>query len=257
LAPTIKTLDEIEIMREAGRIAARALASMGEMVAPGVSTLALDRKAEEVIRAAGAECEFNGYGPHGGFPGNICVSINEEVVHGIPSPDRVLREGDLVGLDVGARLSDYVGDTARTFPVGEVSVEAAALIAATEESLARAIEVIRPGVRLKDVSEAVQKIAEDRGYGIVREYAGHGIGRRMHEDPQIPNYVDPSSRHGELVLEIGMVICVEPMLNLGGDAVKVLEDRWTVVTRDGSLSAHFEHMVAVTDGGSEVLTLVG
>lgn len=252
MAPTIKSPREIDVMREAGRIAANALRRMGELVAPGVSTMDLDRAAEKVIKAAGATCEFNGY--HG-YPANICASVNEEVVHGIPSSRRVLVEGDVIGLDVGARFRNYIGDTARTFSVGRVSEEAAALIRATEESLRKAVETIRPGIRLWQVSEAVQEVAERHGYAIVREYAGHGIGTRMHEDPQVPNYVDLSARYAELVLRPGMVICVEPMLNIGGADVDVLDDGWTVVTRDRSLSAHFEHTIAVVADGSEILTL--
>lgn len=239
-------------MREAGRIAATALKRAGEAVRPGVSTLELDRIAEEVILEAGASCEFNGY--HG-YPANICASVNEEVVHGIPSADRVLKEGDVIGIDVGARFRNYIGDTAKTFPVGEISAEAERLLKATEECLALAVETIRPGIKLWQVSESVQKHAEELGYGIVREYAGHGIGTRMHEDPQVPNYVDLSARYAELTLRPGMVICVEPMLNVGGASVDVLSDGWTVVTRDRKLSAHFEHSIAVTETGSEILTI--
>ncbi len=251
MAPVIKDHREIEIMRQAGRIAAEALYRMGLMVRPGVSTLDLDREAERVIRGRGATCEFNGY--HG-YPANVCASVNEEVVHGIPSGDRILAEGDIVGIDVGARFHGYVGDTARTFAVGEISPERQALLDATEECLARAIAVIGPGVKVWEVSRAVQEHAEALGYGIVREYAGHGIGARMHEDPQVPNYVDGGSKKGSVTLRPGMVICVEPMLNIGTAEVRVLSDNWTVVTRDGKPSAHFEHMVAVTGDGAEVLT---
>ena len=239
-------------MREAGRIAALALVKMGELIRPGVSTAELDRKAEEVILSRGATCEFNGY--HG-YPANVCASVNEEVVHGIPTEERILDEGDIIGIDVGARYRNYIGDTARTFAVGEVSEEAAELLRTTEECLVRAIGVIGPGVKLWQGCEAVQKHGETNGYGIVRDYAGHGIGSRMHEDPQVPNYVDLSSRYAELPLKPGMVICVEPMLNLGTHEVEVLSDGWTVVTRDRKLSAHFEHTIAVTEDGAEVLTL--
>ena len=239
-------------MREAGRIAAVALAKMGEMIRPGVSTAALDRKAEEMIISRSATCEFNGY--HG-YPANICASVNEEVVHGIPSEDRILGEGDIIGIDVGSRYRNYIGDTARTFAVGEVSEEARKLLKTTEECLGRAIEAIGPGTKLWQVCEAVQKHGETNSYGIVRDYAGHGIGSRMHEDPQVPNYVDLSARYAELVLRPGMVICVEPMLNLGTHEVEVLTDGWTVVTKDRKLSAHFEHTIAVTEDGAEVLTL--
>ncbi len=252
MAPTIKSSRELDIMREAGRIAATALKRMGELVRPGVTTLELDQEAERVIRERGATCEFNGY--HG-FPKNVCSSVNEQVVHGIPSEKVVLEEGDIVGLDVGARHRNYIGDNAWTFPVGEVSAETKALLETTEKCLFAAIEVIGPGRRLWEVSEAVQKLADAGGYGLVREYAGHGIGSRMHEDPQVPNYVDMSARHAELQLRPGMVICVEPMLNIGGSAVKVLDDGWTVVTADGTYSAHFEHTIAVTDNGAEILTV--
>ena len=251
MAPIIKDAREIEIMRAAGRIAAEALYRMGELVRPGVSTLELDQEAERVIRSYGATCEFNGY--HG-FPANVCASINEEIVHGIPTAERVLNEGDIVGLDVGARHMGYVGDNARTYAVGKVSPEKERLLAATEECLRLAIEAIGPGVKLSAVSRAVQDHAVAGGFGIVREYAGHGIGAKMHEDPQVPNYVENGARNRSLTLKPGMVICVEPMLNLGGAEVTVLKDGWTVVTRDRSPSAHFEHMIAVTETGSEVLT---
>jgi methionyl aminopeptidase len=238
-------------MREAGRIAAEALHRVGEMVRPGVSTLDLDREAEQVILSRGATCEFRGY--HG-YPANICTSVNEVVVHGIPSADRILEEGDIVGIDIGARFRGFVGDNARTFPVGEIPPEARRLLKATEESLMEAIEAVVPGAHLWKVSEAVEKRARRDRFGVVREYAGHGIGTRMHEEPQVPNYVDRGSRYGRLTLEPGFVICIEPMLNAGGDEVEVLDDGWTVVTKDRSLSAHFEHMVAVLEDGCEVLT---
>jgi len=252
VAPTIKSAREIDIMREAGRIAAEALQRMGELVRPGVTTLELDQEAERTILSSGATCEFNGY--HG-FPANVCSSVNEQVVHGIPSKDVVLRDGDIVGLDVGARYRNYIGDNARTYPVGEVGEDVRALLEVTEKCLYAAIEVIGPGRKLWEVSESVQKLADAHGYGLVREYAGHGIGTRMHEDPQVPNYVDMSSRYAELTLRPGMVICVEPMLNLGVSDVDVLDDGWTVVTADRKMSAHFEHTIAVTEYGAEILTL--
>jgi methionyl aminopeptidase len=253
MPPTIKSPREIEVMREAGRIAGTALLRMGEMVQPGVSTMDLDREGERVIRSMGAMCEFNGYM---GFPANICASVNEEVVHGIPSEDRVLAEGDIIGIDVGSRYRNYIGDTAKTFPVGGISEEARALLEATLRCLDLAIEVIGPGTRLWQIGEAVQKHAETLGYGIVEKYAGHGIGTRMHEEPQVPNYVDLSARYAELKLRPGMVICVEPMLTIGHPEVRELDDGWTVVTCDGSLAAHFEHTIAVTEDGAEVLTKV-
>jgi methionyl aminopeptidase len=238
-------------MREAGRIAAEALVRAGALVQPGVSTLELDREAEKVIRSHGATCEFRGY--HG-YPANICTSVNEEVVHGIPSATRVLKDGDIVGIDVGARHRGYVGDNARTFPVGRISENAQRLLEAAADCLERAIRVIRPGIPLWKVSEVVERRARKDGFGIVREYAGHGIGTRMHEEPQVPNFVDRGARHARLTLDEGMVICIEPMLNTGGDDVEVLDDGWTVVTKDRGFSAHFEHMVAVVDGGCEILT---
>ncbi|MEN8148271.1 MAG: type I methionyl aminopeptidase [Planctomycetota bacterium] len=250
----MKSAREIDIMREAGRIAGEALMRMGELVRPGVTTLELDQEAERTILSQAATCEFNGY--HG-FPANVCSSVNEQVVHGIPSKKIVLKEGDIVGLDVGARYRNYIGDTARTFPVGEVGDDVRALLDVTEKCLYAAIEVIGPGRKLWEVSESVQKLAEKHGYGLVREYAGHGIGTRMHEDPQVPNYVDMSSRYAELTLRPGMVICVEPMLNLGVSDVDVLDDGWTVVTADRKMSAHFEHTIAVTEDGAEILTKVG
>ena len=251
MAPVIKDSREIEIMRQAGRIAAEALVRMGEMVRPGISTLDLDREGERIIRSRGATCEFNGY--HG-FPANVCASLNEEVVHGIPTKERILNEGDIIGIDVGARYQGYVGDNARTFAVGRISRECQDLLDATEECLNLAIRAIGPGVKVWEVSQAVQEHAESCGYGIVREYAGHGIGARMHEDPQVPNYLDGGPPRGGVTLRPGMVICVEPMLNLGTGDVRVLSDNWTVVTRDGKPSAHFEHMIAVTEDGTEILT---
>ncbi len=251
MAPVIKDSREMEIMRQAGRIAAEALIRMGKMVRPGISTLDLDREAERVIRSRGATCEFNGY--HG-YPANVCASVNEEVVHGIPTKDRLLKEGDIIGIDVGARYQGYVGDNARTFAVGVISRERQDLLNATEECLNRAIRAIGPGVKVWEVSRVVQEHAVSCGYGIVREYAGHGIGARMHEDPQVPNYVDGGPARGGVTLRPGMVICVEPMLNLGTGKVRVLSDNWTVVTRDGKPSAHFEHMIGVTEDGAEILT---
>jgi methionyl aminopeptidase len=251
LAPKIRAPWEIEIQREAGRIAAEALYRVGQMIRPGVSTLELDREAERVVHARNATCEFKGYR---GYPANICASVNEEVVHGIPSEERILREGDIIGIDIGSRFRGYVGDNARTFPVGRVSPEVEDLLRVTEECLMRAVEAIRPGAKLYEVSAAVQEHAEAHGFGIVREYAGHGIGTRMHEDPQVPNYVDGSTRHSRLTLRPGMVLCVEPMLNAGTAEVEVLSDGWTVVTKDRKPSSHFEHMIAVTEEGREILT---
>jgi methionyl aminopeptidase len=243
-----KSPSELATMREAGRITARALRLVGEAVAPGVTTGELDAIAEEVIRSAGARPAFKGY--HG-FPGTICSSINEQVVHGIPGPT-TLREGDIVSVDVGAIVDGYYGDSARTFAVGEVSEEVRSLMDATRLALEAGIAQCVPGRHLYDISHAVQSVAESAGFSVVREYVGHGIGRSMHEDPQLPNF-GPSGQGPTLAS--GMVFAIEPMVNAGQAAVRALDDGWTVVTEDGSRSAHFEHTVAVTDDGPLVLTL--
>jgi methionyl aminopeptidase len=239
---------ELATMREAGRVTAAALRAVGDAVAPGVTTGELDEIAVEVIRAAGARAAFLGY--HG-FPATICASLNREVVHGIPSR-RKLSSGDVLSVDVGAVVDGYFGDAARTFPVGRVSKEAERLLAATREALEAGIACCVPGKRLGDIGAAVQKVAEGAGFSVVREYVGHGIGRAMHEDPQVPNYGTPGK--GPLLLA-GMVLAIEPMVNAGGPDVRQLADGWTVVTADGTLSAHFEDTVAVTPTGPWVLTV--
>ncbi len=249
---SIKTNDEFDAMRDAGRIVAMVHAWMRENVQPGVLTSDIDAAAEKIIRDEGATPEFKGY--HG-FPASICASVNEEVVHGIPG-SRVLADGDIIGVDVGARIHGFVGDAALTLAVGAVTDEAQRLLDTTRECLDLAIGVCGPGVRLSAIGAAVQKHAEARGYTLVREYAGHGIGRRMHEEPSVPNYVDPLLRHRDHVLKPGMAICIEPMVNVGGPEVRVLDDGWTVVTRDGTLSAHFEHTIAIRDTGAEVMTVL-
>lgn len=235
-------------MREAGRITARALRLVGEAVAEGVTTAELDRIAEDSIRSAGAVPAFKGY--HG-FPGTICSSINDQVVHGIPGPVE-LREGDIISVDVGAIVEGYYGDSAKTFAVGEIDRAAEALMDATRRALEAGVAMCAPGRRLYDISHAVQSVAEGAGFSVVREYVGHGIGRSMHEDPQLPNF--GAAGQGP-TLASGMVFAIEPMVNAGVAAVRPLDDGWTVVTDDGSLSAHFEHTVAVTDDGPLVLTL--
>lgn len=235
-------------MREAGRVTARALRAVGDAVHPGVTTAELDDVAVDVIARAGARAAFKGYQ---GFPATICSSRNSEVVHGIPGRTR-LSEGDIISVDVGAIVDGYYGDSARTFPVGEVSDEAKRLLEFTEKSLEAGIARCRPGTRLYDIGAAVQAVAEGAGFSVVREYVGHGIGRSMHEEPQVPNYGTPGT--GPTLLP-GMVIAIEPMINAGGQAVRQLDDGWTVVTADGSLSAHFEHTVAVTEDGPRILTL--
>ncbi len=239
---------ELERMREAGRLVGEVLTALSAAVAPGVSTADLDDLAEKRIRQAGATPAFKGY--HG-YPATICASINDEVIHGIPSGRRVLAEGDIISIDVGASLDGYYGDSAVTLPVGQVSEQAATLLRVTEESLYKAIEQARPGRRVSDIGHAVQRHVEAFGFSVVREFVGHGIGVRMHEEPQVPNYGEPG--HGPRLAE-GMVLAIEPMVNAGKPAVKVLADGWTAVTRDTSLSAHFEHTVAVTSGEPWILT---
>jgi len=239
---------ELEKMRAAGRLVGEVLTELTARVAPGVTTEALDEVAEELIRRAGAIPAFKGY--HG-YPATICASINEEVIHGIPSGRRILNEGDVISIDVGASLDGYYGDSAVTLPVGAVSEQAATLLRVTEESLYKAIERVRVGGRISDLGHAVQHHVEAYGFSVVREFVGHGIGQRMHEEPQVPNYGEPG--RGPRLTE-GMVLAIEPMVNAGKPAVKVLADGWTAVTRDGSLSAHFEHTVAVTADGPWILT---
>ena len=243
-----RSATELERMREAGRLVGEVLTELTAAVAPGVSTAELDEIAERRIRQAGATPAFKGY--HG-YPATICASINDEVIHGIPSGRRVLAEGDIISIDVGAALDGYYGDSAVTLPVGKVSEQAATLLRVTEESLYKAIEQARPGKRVSDIGHAVQRHVEAFGFSVVREFVGHGIGVRMHEEPQVPNYGEPG--HGPRLAE-GMVLAIEPMVNAGKPAVKVLADGWTAVTRDTSLSAHFEHTVAVTSGEPWILT---
>jgi len=239
---------ELERMREAGRLVGEVLTELAVRVAPGVTTADLDALAEKLIRHAGAVPAFKGY--HG-YPATICTSVNDEVIHGIPSGRRVLNEGDVVSIDVGVSLDGYYGDSAVTLAVGQVSEDAAVLLRVTEESLCKVIDRARPGNRVSDLSHAVQQHVEAYGCSVVREFVGHGIGQQMHEEPQIPNYGEPG--HGPRLTE-GMVLAIEPMVNAGRPSVKVLADGWTAVTRDGSLSAHFEHTVAVTAGEPWILT---
>jgi len=239
---------ELQRMHGAGRLVGEVLTELAAKVAPGVSTAELDELAEKRITRAGATPAFKGY--HG-YPATICASINDEVIHGIPSGRRVLQEGDIISIDVGAALDGYFGDSAITLPVGLVSEQAAMLLRVTEEALYKAIEQARPGARVSDIGHAVQKHVEAFGFSVVREFVGHGIGQRMHEEPQVPNYGDPG--RGPRLAE-GMVLAIEPMVNAGKPSVKVLADGWTAVTRDKSLSAHFEHTVAVTAGEPWILT---
>jgi len=244
-----KSAEEVARMRRAGRLVGHTLTVVTEQVRPGVSLLELDALAERTIRAAGAVPSFKGY--HG-FPASLCLSPNDRIVHGIPNDYR-LREGDILSVDCGAIVEGYHGDAAVTVPVGQVDGAAIRLIETTERALWAGIDQCRPGNRLSDIGNAVEQVAAVDGYGVVREYVGHGIGTRMHEEPQVPNYGRPGRG---LRLDAGLVLAIEPMLNEGGAETEVLDDQWTVVTRDGSRSAHFEHTVAITEHGPEVLTLL-
>jgi len=245
----LKSEREIAAMREAGRLTALAHQEVAKAIAPGITTAELDHIAETFIRKMGGSPSFKGYL---GYPASICASLNEEVVHGIPSQQRKLREGDVISVDIGVFYGGFHGDMARTWPVGAVSEEAARLLAVTEESLARGIAQVRLGGHLSDIGHAVQAYVESQGFSVVRDYVGHGIGTKMHEDPQIPNFGPPGQGPQ---LRPGMVLAIEPMVNAGGHPVKTLGDGWTVVTIDGSLSAHFEHTVALTEQGAQILTL--
>jgi methionyl aminopeptidase len=244
---------EIDLMRRAGRIVAEGLALLAERARPGMSTLELDRVFEKHVRDAGAAPTFKGYR---GFPASLCVSINEEVVHGIPSASRVLKDGDLLKLDAGATYKGYVGDSARTVGIGSISEAAKRLLETTREALEAGIAEVGPGRGISHIARAVQRVAESGGYGVVKKYVGHGIGAKLHEDPQVPNYVIEPVESFEFILRPGHCIAIEPMLNEGTDDVRTLSDDWTVVTRDRRLSAHFEHTVAVTEKGREILTKV-
>ena len=243
----LKSSWEIDLMRKSGLIVAEALERLKRMVEPGISTLELDRFAEDYILKRGAKPAFKGYR---GYPYTLCASINEQVVHALPS-ERRLMEGDIISLDLGAIVDGYYGDAAVTVPVGRVSEEASRLIAVTRESLRLAMEAARPGHHLSDISHTVQSAVEAQGFSVVRLFVGHGIGRSLHEEPQIPNFGPPGRGP---VLKPGLVLAIEPMVTAGGPDVAILEDRWTAVTCDRSLSAHFEHTVAITEDGAEVLT---
>ncbi|EGK09766.1 methionyl aminopeptidase [Desmospora sp. 8437] len=243
----LKSAKELERMREAGRIVHETHQMLKEAIRPGVTTRELDRLAEQFIRKHGATPSFKGYN---GFKGSICTSVNEELVHGIPG-DRVLKDGDLISLDIGACLDGYHGDSAWTYPVGNISEEAARLLKVTEESLFAGLDQAKPGNRIGDIAHAVQTVAESAGFSIVREYVGHGVGQELHEEPSVPNFGPPGKGPR---LKPGMTLAVEPMVNAGKRYVRTLADNWTVVTQDGSLCAHFEHTIAITDQGHEILT---
>lgn len=245
----LKSSEELEAIGRAGAIVARVLDLVAENAGPGVSTAELDRIAEEFIREQpGATPAFKGLY---GFPATLCTSVNQEVVHGIPSRERTLSEGDLLSVDVGVKLEGYFADHAVTIPVGEVDDEAGRLVDVTRTALERGIEQARPGGRVGDIGAAIQGHVEDHGFSVIRELVGHGVGHAAHEDPQVPNY--GKRGHGQELRE-GLVIAIEPMVNVGGRRIRTLDDEWTVVTADGSLSAHFEHTVAVTADGPRVLT---
>ena len=245
---SLKTTRELRLMREAGKISQEALLKAGEAVKPGVSTFELDKIVRTTIEKAGAIPNFLGYG---GFPASACISVNNVVIHGIPSKKQILKEGDIVSIDAGACYEGFNGDNAWTFPCGKISEEAQRLLDATRESLFEAIKMAQPGNRVGDIGSTVQRYVEARNYSVVRDFVGHGVGAKLHEDPSVPNYGTPG--RGVRLLP-GMTIAIEPMVNAGGHEVLVLGDGWTTVTRDGSLSAHFEHTIAITPDGPVILT---
>jgi methionyl aminopeptidase len=245
----LKSKREISLMRQAGHIVALAHEEIRKAIEPGVTTLALDTIAEKIIRENGGIPAFKGYG---GFPGSICASVNEEVVHGIPS-ERKLKNGDIVSIDIGVNLNGYFADAAKTHPVGHVDEKALKLIEVTKQSFYEGIKFCEVGHRLSDIGQAIQSYAQANGYGVVRDLVGHGIGTALHEDPQVPNY-GPGGKGPRI--QVGMVLAIEPMINYGTYRVKTLSDDWTVVTLDGSLSAHYEHTVAITEDGIELLTVL-
>jgi methionyl aminopeptidase len=248
MAILCKSAAEIEKMRRSGRIVRLVLDLLEKMVAPGVSTMDLERAADKSIRELGAKPAFKGYYD---YPCVLCTSINQEIVHGIPNERRVLKPGDVVSIDCGVVLDGYYGDAAITVPVGKLESKVEKLLEVTESSLYRAIEAARVGNTIGDLGAAVQQVVEENGFSVVREFVGHGIGTRLHEDPQIPNYGTPG--HGPKLRE-GMVLAIEPMVNAGTAGVLLLDDKWTAVSEDGSYSAHFEHCVAVTNNGPDILT---
>ncbi|WP_162393682.1 type I methionyl aminopeptidase [Deinococcus kurensis] len=248
----LKSAREIEIMRRAGALVADTFRVLAPFVKPGVTLKELDRLAEEHIRKAGAIPAYVGYGPKNNpFPGTICASVNEVICHGIPDA-RELKDGDIIGVDIGVLLDGYYGDACTTYTVGQVSPEVQGLVDTTRESLKDALDLVKPGARLGDIGHAIQSLAEGRGYGVVREYTGHGIGKRLHEEPTVLHY---GARYTGLKLQPGMVFTIEPMVNLGRPETRLLADGWTVVTADGSPSAQFEHTVVVTAKGHEILTV--
>ena len=256
VAIRLKSAREIELMRRAGKVVHAVLSRLGEMIEPGITTAELDAQAERLTRSFGAECLFKGVpGRQGPFPGNICVSINDEVVHGIPSEKRIIRQGDVVSIDFGCRLDGYCGDAARTFIVGgKASHDVHRLVNVTREALKIAVEMAKPGILWSTVARAMQNYVEKHGFSVVKEFVGHGIGTEMHEDPRVPNFVSKELLKNDILLEEGLVIAVEPMVTMGSSDVIVAEDGWTVRTRDGKPAAHFEDTLAITSEGVQVLT---
>lgn len=247
----IKSKSEIELMRQAGRITAGARTIARQAVAAGVTTKQIDKLVHEFIVKSGAKPTFKGYG---GFPGSACISVNDEVIHGIPGK-RIIRSGDIVSLDVGATYKGFVGDCAGTFACGEISEEAKKLIEVTRQSFFEGIKFARTGYRVSDISAAIQEYVESHGFSVVREYVGHGVGRQLHEAPEVPNFRTERRTRPDPRLVKGMTLAIEPMVNMGGCAIRVLDDDWTVVTLDGSLSAHYENTILITDGEPEILTM--
>jgi len=244
----IKSDREIELIRQSGKITASVLEILGEMIRPGITTAELDMKAEDYIKESGGRPAFKGYN---GFPASICTSINEEIVHGIPSK-RTLKKGDIISVDVGVELEGYFSDAARTYAVGAIDEKSADLMDATKLALDRGVDQARQGKRVLDISRAVQRTAEEKGYSIIRTFVGHGVGSELHEAPEVPNFETPGKN---IDLECGMVLAIEPMISAGREEVFIKEDGWTAVTKDGSRVAHFENTVAITENGPEVLTL--
>lgn len=246
----IKTQREIEIMRKAGRIVAGAHELVKKYIRPGISTMELDKIVENYIKSCNAIPAFKGYN---GFPASICTSVNEEVVHGIPSSSVKLKDGDIISVDIGTVFDGYVGDGAKTYPVGQIDSEKEKLIKVTRQSFYEGIKYAKPGFRLSDISHAIQSYAESFGFSVVRDFVGHGVGKKMHEEPQIPNFGSPGKGPR---LQKGMVLAIEPMINAGKYHVNILSNDWTVVTLDGKPSAHYEHTIAITDGEPELLTIL-
>ncbi len=257
MAITLRSSREIKLLRKAGAVVAEVLSKLQEAVQPGISTAELDALAGEITSRSGATALFQGVkNPYASipFPGVICASVNEQVVHGIPSRDVKLREGDIFSVDYGARLSGYCGDAAVTVPVGRISADRQRLIDVTQQLLDIAIERCAPGVKWSEIAGAMERCAKAAGFSVVTDFVGHGIGTEMHEDPKLPNFVSKELLRNDIVLKAGMVLAVEPMVNMGRAAVKTLNDGWTVVTKDGKCSAHFEHTIAIVPSGCEVLT---